>query len=644
MEVLSLGLKFDIGEDRMDYAEYVSKNYRWKDNDASKGFNQGVLACYKALAMENRSAIPRRHREALADLSRDESIVITQADKGGGVIVMDKNDYINKMMDLLNDATTYEKKDIGYAISEARTFDKEVRKILRKSERGKKLINLLEESPCPPRMRGLPKVHKPNIPMRPITSGIGSAPHRLAKRLAKPLSCALGSISNAHLKNSTDLIGRMKNVDLKNKKLASFDVKALFTNVPVDGALRAVEKAINNINDEDLPVPRCDYMKLVSMCIRFGAFVFNDQEYKQHRGLAMGSPLSAVCAALFMEMLEMDDFIRIIGRGASWFRYMDDILVVVPKETNLENKLRMLNNVHSDIQFTLEEEIDNKLPFLDTVIWRFDQGAKFSVYRKPTNRDDFIHYLSAHSKRTKSGVVIGFFLRAMRICSEEYLEEEIRYIVEAFRKLCYPVGWIMKLKRKAVEIKEKENRNNTREEKSYLIVPNSTKAEVLDKFMNKTNINIATSSGKKIGDVVRVKKEGNINKDSVIYSVPCSGCSSVYYGETYRGLGKRLAEHKNDVKYHRVSNSLVVHIDNHGHLPEWQGAKVLHRGIDKFMRRAMEAAHICRNREGSTNHREGFVCWANAAADLAVATWRRGGSGRVDSSQSGDSSARQPVR
>ena len=49
-------------------------------------------------------------------------------------------------------------------------------------------------------MKGLPKVHKDGMPMRPITSGIGSAPHRLAKSLAKPLSNALGTISNTHIK------------------------------------------------------------------------------------------------------------------------------------------------------------------------------------------------------------------------------------------------------------------------------------------------------------------------------------------------------------------------------------------------------------------------------------------------------------
>ncbi len=80
----------------------------------------------------------------------------------------------------------------------------------------------------------------------------------------------------------------------------------------------------------------------------------------------------------------------------------------------MTNKLKMLNSVNKDIQFTIEKENNNKLPFLDTVVWREAEGVKFSVYRKPTNKDDFIHYLSTHNERTKSGVVIDFFSESIQ--------------------------------------------------------------------------------------------------------------------------------------------------------------------------------------------------------------------------------------
>ena len=120
------------------------------------------------------------------------------------------------------------------------------------------------------------------------TSGIGSAPHRLTKRLAKPLSATLCTMSDSHLRNSSDLIHRLKHVNFKEKKTASFDVKSLFTNVPVEGAMNAVNKALESFSDSDLCVRKADYVEPVNLCVNFGAFVFDGQEYTPHLGLAMG--------------------------------------------------------------------------------------------------------------------------------------------------------------------------------------------------------------------------------------------------------------------------------------------------------------------------------------------------------------------
>ena len=204
--------------------------------------------CCKALADQEPDKVPRSYMKALKSLSDDLSVVITQADKGGGVVIIDKADYVNKMNVLLDDKATYKKKTPGFIEKESKKFNQEARKLLKKSERGKQLLHLLEEKPVAPRMRGLPKLHKENIPMRPITSGIGSAPHRLAKVLAKPLSANLSAVSECHLKNSGDLIERLQDTDLTDKCLASFDVKSLFTNVPVDGALKVIKSVVDNID------------------------------------------------------------------------------------------------------------------------------------------------------------------------------------------------------------------------------------------------------------------------------------------------------------------------------------------------------------------------------------------------------------
>ncbi|XP_076042035.1 uncharacterized protein LOC143025939 [Oratosquilla oratoria] len=154
----------------------------------------------------------------------------------------------------------------------------------------------------------------------------------------------------------------------------------------------------------------------------------------------MANSLSAVMVCLFMEVLEMDRYITIMGRGTTWLRYVDEIIVAIPKGTSVENKLRRLNTVNKDIQFTVELEKEGKLPFLYTLLYRGSEQVSFSVYRKPINRDNFIHYFSAHSGRVKTSVLIGFFLRTFRICRKRLLEDELAHIKNTFKKLKYPGG------------------------------------------------------------------------------------------------------------------------------------------------------------------------------------------------------------
>ena len=59
------------------------------------------------------------------------------------------------------------------------------------------------------------------------------------------------------------------------------------------------------------------------------------------------------------------------------------------------------------------------------------------------------------SSRTKSGAVIGFYLRAHRICSDKFLEDELVYVTETFQRLMYPLGLFKRLRNKAVNILNK---------------------------------------------------------------------------------------------------------------------------------------------------------------------------------------------
>ena len=340
----------------------------------------------------------------------------------------------------------------------------------------------------------------------------------------------------------------------------------------------------------------------------------------------MGSPLSAVLACLFMETLERDHYRDIIGRHSTWLRYVDDVLVIVPRRSCLHHTLTRLNSVHEKIQFTVEEEEDQKLPFLDTLIHRGDEDLRFSVYRKPTNKDDYIHYYSAHSNKTKSGVVIGFFLRALRICSPEFLESEVTYVIDSFMKHKYPKGLLLNLRKKAENIL---SRSNPVISSNFLVLPPCNLSQAISKYFGNT-MNIASTSGEKIHDLIREKKQQKSNTDSAVYRIPCSGCDMAYYGETGRGFNTRIYEHRADVRHHRNSNAMVVHVDEAGHLPNWKEAETIHEGLSKHKRKVMEAAYIAT--EKNMNTASGRFKLSKVAAAIIRTTSAR-------SRSSGDSSA-----
>ena len=131
-------------------------------------------------------------QKALKRLRKDENIVILPADKGRVTVVMDKTDCNDKMDSLVNDKQTYEvlKRDPTPALQ--RKVNNKLLTLKKTDKIYFQRYNRLRCSvPQPSKLYGLPKLHKPNIPMRPIVSFCGSPTYQLSKYLTnvlKPLT------------------------------------------------------------------------------------------------------------------------------------------------------------------------------------------------------------------------------------------------------------------------------------------------------------------------------------------------------------------------------------------------------------------------------------------------------------------------
>ena len=87
-----------------------------------------------------------------------------------------------------------------------------------------------------PKFYGLPKIHKPGMPIRPIVSSIGGVTYQTYKEVARNLKPLVGK-SEHHVKNTQDFIESIKGIHLSEDQcMVSYDVKALFTSVPTNKA------------------------------------------------------------------------------------------------------------------------------------------------------------------------------------------------------------------------------------------------------------------------------------------------------------------------------------------------------------------------------------------------------------------------
>ena len=75
-----------------------------------------------------------------------------------------------------------------------------------------------------------------------------------------------------------------------------------------------------------------------------------------------------------------------------------------------------LSNQHPGIQFTMEEEIGCKLPFLDVLVIKKNDRLFTSVYWKLIHTERYIPFNSHHHWKTITGVLRGMSNRAHRIC------------------------------------------------------------------------------------------------------------------------------------------------------------------------------------------------------------------------------------
>ena len=162
----------------------------------------------------------------------------------------------------------------------------------------------------------------------------------------------------------------------------------------------------------------------------------------------MGSPLALVLANLFMghhEKLWLKNF-----HGSTilfYRRYVDDTFWLFHSEHDATLFFNYINSRHPDIRFTMEKQVNHKLPFLDVLMDNNDPNSSLtSVYRKKTFTGLLTNNFSFTSYFYKVGLIKTLVSRAYKI-NNTWLgfHEDINKLTDILKKNLFPAHLIEKI-------------------------------------------------------------------------------------------------------------------------------------------------------------------------------------------------------
>ena len=205
---------------------------------------------------------------------------------------MDREDYIKKVESELRNNETY--KEIK--CDQTTKVTNKVRKIVKELFNKGLIDDKLKQYMMPNNTRAgvvkaNPKMHKENNPMRIIVSSLNHPTEKIAEVAEKELGEWVENLPS-YIKDTTDFLKKI--VELKDSLpedaiLFTMDVKSLYPSIPKLEALQACKIALDHRTNKEIPTEAI--MTLIQTVLDYNIFKFNETNYIQIDGTAIGSKL-----------------------------------------------------------------------------------------------------------------------------------------------------------------------------------------------------------------------------------------------------------------------------------------------------------------------------------------------------------------
>ena len=289
------------------------------------------------------------------------------------------------------------------------------------------------------------KVHKehvpPNLPPgRPVISGCGSFTENVSKYVDHHAKGMVPEIES-YIQDTPDLLRQFE--EMKDHIFSpetfpvSIDVVGLYPNIPHKEGLKALGEALEKRQDKT--IPSTFLVEMMQFVLETNIFEFDKKLWLQLIGTAIGTGAAPTLANLFMAVI--DKLVEECGVFNKQLikllkRFIDDILLFWSGTvTEFEEFMKKINNLHPTIKFTCEYNFERRsTTFLDMEIRLVNGKIQTNLYRKKTDKIQYLLPSSCHPTHIFDNIPYSLALRVIRICSQDNERDERLIELEAMLK------------------------------------------------------------------------------------------------------------------------------------------------------------------------------------------------------------------
>lgn len=299
----------------------------------------------------------------------------------------------------------------------------------------------------PGRLHGQIKVHK-NIPAyRPIIDMSTKIGKPIEKWILNKIKLLYFGMKKYNILKTSEMIELIEEVYNKKKvnkndKIISMDFSSMYTNVPVDEAMKIIKilwrnntTLMNEIN-EHLATKIIGFYTTVNTI-----FVSEDRWFKQAKGLMMGAALSPIVAAILLDYkLQRITESTIFCEEYILMIYADDMLFI-GNPTDLGKISQKLDEDLPSMPYTIDNEEfcnlreDYNLEYLDTSVRRkqtydaengiLKNTITYAWKKKKYDSYRTLNFYSDHDESTKRNTITSNLCKAVYVTHYTHIKETL---------------------------------------------------------------------------------------------------------------------------------------------------------------------------------------------------------------------------